>query len=370
MIWVIAYGLQGLHALGYQPDALTAAMTWYLAETQLPDGSWAGLDFRPPIKAGQIMGTALSVKALLDYPSEYRTRPVQERIAHARRWLEQAQAPDFTQMVYRYLGLGWAGGTPSELQSEISNLLALQRADGGWAPPAGLESDAWATGLTLTALHDADRLVPTDAAYRRGVEFLLRTQFEDGSWWVKSRTWPFQPHFDSGFPHGKDQWISASGTSLAVIALLNTLEPVAPGKSLPSAQELIAKYSKSASPTSAPGLVSAKEGAAPPTDATFVRDIKPIFEKSCLACHGGDKPKGALDLGTVANLIKGGQSGQPAIIPGQPDASPLLRFVQDRIKDLEMPPLGRRARYPALTKAEVGMLRDRIQHQGDLPAKP
>ncbi|HRZ37380.1 MAG TPA: hypothetical protein P5534_13590 [Candidatus Paceibacterota bacterium] len=101
-----------------------------------------------------------------------------------------------------------------------------------------------------------------------------------------------------------------------------------------------------------------------------MRDIKPIFEKSCLACHGGDKPKGALDLGTVANLIKGGQSGQPAIIPGQPDASPLLRFVQDRIKDLEMPPLGRRARYPALTKAEVGMLRDRIQHQGDLPAKP
>jgi hypothetical protein len=41
---------------------------------------------------------------------------------------------------------------------------------------------------------------------------------------VRSRTWPFQPYFDSSFPHGKDQWISAAGTAWATLALLNTLD--------------------------------------------------------------------------------------------------------------------------------------------------
>jgi ankyrin repeat protein len=178
---VIGYGLQGLHALGYQPDELTAAMSWYLAETQLPDGSWPGLDFRPPMEAGQIMGTALTVKALQKDAPAYESRPVQERIAAARRWLEQCQPPDLTQRVFRYLGLGWAGATPSDLQSETRDLLSLQRPDGGWAALPALESDAWATGLTLAALHEVGGLVASHSAYRRGVEFLLRTQFEDGS---------------------------------------------------------------------------------------------------------------------------------------------------------------------------------------------
>jgi hypothetical protein len=42
---------------------------------------------------------------------------------------------------------------------------------------------------------------------------------QDGSWFVRSRTFPFQPYRESGFPHGKDQFISAAGTSWAVLAL-------------------------------------------------------------------------------------------------------------------------------------------------------
>lgn len=367
---VIGYGLQGLHALGYQPDDLTAAMAWYLAETQLPDGSWPGLDVRPPMEAGQIMGTALTVKALQKYAPPYQTRPVQERIARARHWLEQCQPPDPTQRVFRYLGLGWAGATPSDLQAETRELLKLQRPDGGWAALPALESDAWATGLTLAAFHEVGGLVASHSAYRRGIEFLLRTQYDDGSWWVKSRTWPFQPHFDSGFPHGKDQWISAAGTSWAVIALLNTIAPVAEAKDIPTAQALIAKYSKpgSASPTVA--VASAKETAPTAADARFVNEITPIFQKSCLPCHSGEKPKGGLSLEKLAGLAKGGQSGQPAVIPGQPDVSPLLRFVQDQVEDLEMPPLSRRAKYPALTKLEVATLRDWIRHQDGILSAP
>jgi ankyrin repeat protein len=50
-----------------------------------------------------------------------------------------------------------------------------------------------------------------------------RPQFEDGSWLVKSRSVKFQPYFQSGFPHGHDQWISAAGTAWAAMALALTL---------------------------------------------------------------------------------------------------------------------------------------------------
>lgn len=367
---VIGYGLHGLHALRYQPDELTAAMAWYLAETQLPDGSWPDYDVRPPMEEGQVVGTALTLKALQFFPPAFGSRPVRERIATARRWLEQFKPQDLNQRVFRYHGLGWAGASQSELQSETRELLGLQRADGGWAALPGLESDAWATGHTLAALHEVGGLAAADAAYQRGVEFLLRTQFEDGSWLVKSRTWPFQPHFDSGFPHGKDQWISAGGTAWAVIALLNAIHPVIAAERIPSAQTLMAKYSSSVSASPKSEEKVTKASAPTASDARFVREIIPIFEKSCLACHSGDKPKGGLDLRDLSSLIQGGQSGQPAIIPGQPDASPLLHFVQDQVEDLEMPPLSRRAKYPPLTKKEVETLRDWIAQQVVLTAKP
>lgn len=60
---------------------------------------------------------------------------------------------------------------------------------------------------------------PTDASFKRGIEYLLRTQLEDGPWYVKSRAMTFQPYFESGFPHGYDQWISAAGSNWAVMAL-------------------------------------------------------------------------------------------------------------------------------------------------------
>jgi hypothetical protein len=55
--------------------------------------------------------------------------------------------------------------------------------------------------------------------YQRGVRFLLNTQLEDGSWYVRSRAIPIQPYFDSEFPHGKDQFISAAATNWATMAL-------------------------------------------------------------------------------------------------------------------------------------------------------
>jgi hypothetical protein len=47
----------------------------------------------------------------------------------------------------------------------------------------------------------------------------VRSQQEDGTWHVATRALGFQPYFESGFPHGHDQWISQAGTALAAIAL-------------------------------------------------------------------------------------------------------------------------------------------------------
>jgi hypothetical protein len=58
-----------------------------------------------------------------------------------------------------------------------------------------------------------------DPAYRRGLTFLLGTQHEDGSWLVHSRSRPFQKYFESGFPHGKDQFISCAASGWAATAL-------------------------------------------------------------------------------------------------------------------------------------------------------
>jgi hypothetical protein len=52
------------------------------------------------------------------------------------------------------------------------------------------------------------------------VRYLLRTQLADGSWLVHTRSHPTQTFFDTGFPHGEDQFISSAATNWATLALL------------------------------------------------------------------------------------------------------------------------------------------------------
>jgi N-acyl-D-amino-acid deacylase len=53
---------------------------------------------------------------------------------------------------------------------------------------------------------------------------------QDGSWLVRTRSYPVQPPKDTGFPHGKHQWISAAGTSWAAMALALSLPPAGEGR--------------------------------------------------------------------------------------------------------------------------------------------
>src|SRR5204862_4396238 len=96
-------------------------------------------------------------------------------------------------------------------------LLSSQRTDGGWPQRAHLASDALMTGMALRALRESGQLRGGEPAYRKGVEYLLRTQMEDGSWFVRSRAVKLQPYFQSGFPYDHDQWISCAATAYAAV---------------------------------------------------------------------------------------------------------------------------------------------------------
>ena len=97
--------------------------------------------------------------------------------------------------------------------------------------------------------------------------------------------------------------------------------------------------------------------AAKKADLTYDKDIKPLLEKSCLKCHGAEKPKSKYRVDSREAMIKGGESEEAAIIPGKSEKSPLIHYVGDLVEDMEMPPTDKRDKYPALTKEQIGLVR-------------
>jgi mono/diheme cytochrome c family protein len=87
--------------------------------------------------------------------------------------------------------------------------------------------------------------------------------------------------------------------------------------------------------------------------AFFEQKIRPVLAEHCYECHSerAKKVKGGLLLDTKAGWQKGGDSGAPAIIPGKPDDSLLLRVVRHLEDDLAMPP-----KKPPLPAANIADL--------------
>jgi ankyrin repeat protein len=217
------YLLWGLAVSDYPADEFTDATYHELAGLQRLDGSWFSDAYRPPSEYSPVTATAVALRAIKHYSPPGRKASTEERIERATQWLESARPNRNVEKAFRLLGLYW-GGASKEVRSEVSkDLLNDQDAGGGWSQLPGLEPDAYATGLTLYALSEAGGMPVSRPEYRRGVEFLVRTCNDDGSWHVASRSFKFQPYFESGFPHGEDQWISAAATGWATLALLNTL---------------------------------------------------------------------------------------------------------------------------------------------------
>ncbi len=224
--FVMGNVLIGLDAEHYKPDLNTDAVAMYLKSHQASDGQWPypAADTRPPICSDYIGQTAVSMRALQLYAPKTDKAAYDQAIQLAAAWMAQAQSTNNDDRSFRLLGLAWYGKDKDATQKAMRELLAQQRPDGGWSDLESMESSAYATGKSLVALQIAG-LPASDAAYRRAVKFLLDTQQEDGSWYVRTRAMAFQPYFDAGFPHGFDQFISAAGTSWATMALSQASSP-------------------------------------------------------------------------------------------------------------------------------------------------
>ncbi len=217
--------LAGLAAEDEPASRITDALVHYLVLRQRRDGRWQQENCRPPDEASDFQFTALAVHGLQTYAPKGRKREIAARIDLARRWLQSAEPIDTTDRAFQLLGLGWAKADPESIKKAVTRLASAQREDGGWAQLPTLASDAYATGLALYALHVGGGMAPDHPAYRRGVEHLLRTQLADGSWFVASRSFPIVEYSKSGFPHGRNQFISASATCWATMALTFTSPP-------------------------------------------------------------------------------------------------------------------------------------------------
>ena len=210
----------GLAAADVPSDQITDSLVSYLAANQRSSGHWDpafGIS-RAPIEERNIARTAFAARVLQAYSWPARKTEFDQRLVRARNWLLKSDPRTSYERAELLLGLKWTGASTVESKRAAKALLDEQRPDGGWAQNAHLASDAYATGLALHALAETGTAV-TDAAYRRGVDYLLKTQLEDGSWYVRSRAVKFQPYFQSGFPHDHDQWISSMATAYAVMGL-------------------------------------------------------------------------------------------------------------------------------------------------------
>jgi ankyrin repeat protein len=229
------YSLMAMAAERYPANNVTDTLVAYIADFQRRDGAWRmGGASRAPLEESVIGRTALALHALQLYSLPARHAEFDQRIARARDWLLKAKPATNDDAAMQMLGLHWGDAKGGDANGAASNagkvkscgrtLGAAQRRDGGWAQNPNLASDAYATGESLWALREAGVLSVSDAPYQRGVKFLLSTQWEDGSWYVRSRAVKFQPYFQSGFPFDHDQWISATATAWAVRALAPAIQ--------------------------------------------------------------------------------------------------------------------------------------------------
>ncbi|MFK7851957.1 MAG: PSD1 and planctomycete cytochrome C domain-containing protein [Akkermansiaceae bacterium] len=88
-------------------------------------------------------------------------------------------------------------------------------------------------------------------------------------------------------------------------------------------------------------------------EVSFNRDVRPIFQKHCTACHGGVKEAGGISFIFRERLLIEGDSGQIAVVPGKPEDSEILRRVRSKDPDEIMP---QPKHGPPLSESEIATL--------------
>ena len=217
------YALWMLQEAGWGPDEITAIVSGYLVRDEKAD-HWKSNSNRPPTEFSPFTATYLALEAIDQFGTEEQAPRIAARKKKAREWLLRTTPRETEERVFQLLALGQLGASEKAAEA-AGDLLQLQQPDGGWAqlPGKGQQSDPYATGSVLFALRREGFLPARDKGYWRGLRFLLDTQHDDGSWQVKSRSKPFQKYYESGYPHGKDQFISMAAGSWATLALLHAV---------------------------------------------------------------------------------------------------------------------------------------------------
>jgi len=232
------YALWTLRSGSVSASETTAPVVGWLLSQQLDTGNWKRSSDRPPSEASHFATTYVALKGIVDHdqvcPPDGNTENLVSRTANpimrARNWLLNTPAVDTEDRVFRLLSLRLVAASDSIIAAASQELLDSQREDGGWSQTETMKSDAYATGTAMFALHQTEQLTANAPAYRKGLDYLLKSQHADGSWHVTSRSRPFQAYYETGFPHGKDQFISTSATAWATLAILFALpfKPVEP----------------------------------------------------------------------------------------------------------------------------------------------
>ena len=218
------YLLLGMYGEQIPPNLYTDIAVDYMIRSLQPGGSFKCEAMRVPLESGEAHLASLTIRAIQLYASPSQQGQVKALVDRSRPWLENLKDEGQQEIVFQLLGMYWCGSAPEKIAEVAKRLEALQQPDGGWAQLKGMRSDAYATGQALYALNETHMLEPDQLIYQKGLAYLLRTQDASGAWIVETRSYPIQPFFNSDFPpYDENQFISAAGTSWAVMAMINAL---------------------------------------------------------------------------------------------------------------------------------------------------
>ena len=214
------YALWALDVVNHKHDDLTGDVVKYLLGAMKDDAYWPTPSRRPPTMASHFTATYVALRGLNHFGTKDHRREIGASRKQALAWLVKTKPTDTEEHVFRLRSFEFVEPDDATFNAAADALLKLQRPDGGWSQKPDMKSDAYATATALVALHRVGRLSHKDDAYQRGLRFLLDSQNDDGSWHVKTRSKPIQSYFESGFPHGKDQFVSMHTTCWSALALV------------------------------------------------------------------------------------------------------------------------------------------------------
>lgn len=198
----------GRHLLRHQED--NGAWMWSSAPPK---------NIPPPFFESDEVATRLAWLALapLATASAEDAQTYRISLTRAEEWLKAQQPAQTTQTaVLRLVMTLQSSAPPEDVRAAVNGLIALQNADGGWSQLPDRPSDAYATGQVLYALCLTE-VAPDAEPILKGVQFLIRTQRDDGSWPMTRRTQTDEPPSQNMIP------ITYFGSAWATLGLMRSL---------------------------------------------------------------------------------------------------------------------------------------------------